>query len=150
MAEKNLEIDILKDAVELTPEQIYLMCLSFLVCVVGITNAMLMSITERFREIATLKCLGATDSFILIQIVLEALIQGIIGAIAGLIPGFIVALIATTFKVGIWVFQTFNWPSIGYAALYSLLAGILLSVISSLFPSTKAARMAPMEAMRVE
>ena len=148
--EKNLEIDILKDAVELTPEQIYLMCLSFLVCVVGITNAMLMSITERFREIATLKCLGATDSFILIQIVLEALIQGVIGAIAGLILGFIVALIATTFKVGIWVFQTFNWPSIGYAALYSLLAGILLSVISSLFPSTKAARMAPMEAMRVE
>lgn len=148
--EKNLEIDILKDAVELSPEQIYLMCLSFLVCVVGITNAMLMSITERFREIATLKCLGATDSFILVQIVLEALIQGVIGAIAGLILGFIVALIATFFKVGVWVFQTFNWSSIGYAALYSLLAGILLSVISSLFPSTKAARMAPMEAMRVE
>lgn len=148
--EKSLEIDILKDAVELTPEQIYLMCLSFLVCVVGITNAMLMSITERFREIATLKCLGATDSFILVQIVLEALIQGVIGALAGLLLGFIVALIATTFKVGAWVFQTFNWSSIGYAALYSLLAGILLSVISSLFPSTKAARMAPMEAMRVE
>ena len=148
--ELQLDIDSLKDSSGFSPSQLYLMCLSFLVCVVGITNAMLMSITERFREIATLKCLGATDSFILVQIVLEALIQGVIGGVVGLILGFIVALVNSSFMVGLRIFQSFNWEMIGLAALASLLAGILLSVLSSLYPSTKAARMAPMEAMRVE
>jgi len=148
--ELQLDIDSLKDSGGFSPSQLYLMCLSFLVCVVGITNAMLMSITERFREIATLKCLGATDSFILVQIVLEALIQGIIGGLVGLLLGFIVALVNSSFMVGLRIFQSFNWEMIGLAALASLLAGILLSVLSSLYPSTKAARMAPMEAMRVE
>ncbi len=148
--ELQLDINLMKDSDGFTASQLYLMCLSFLVCVVGITNAMLMSITERFREIATLKCLGATDSFILIQIVLEAMIQGVIGGLAGLILGFIVALVNSVFQVGFRVFATFDWTMIGYAALSSLLAGILLSVLSSLYPSTKAARMAPMEAMRVE
>ncbi len=148
--ELQLDINLMKDSDGFSASQLYLMCLSFLVCVVGITNAMLMSITERFREIATLKCLGATDSFILIQIVLEALIQGVIGGLAGLIVGFIVALVNSLFQVGFRVFATFDWGMIGYAALSSLLAGILLSVLSSLYPSTKAARMAPMEAMRVE
>lgn len=148
--ELQLEINTLDDAKGFTPDQIYLMCLSFLVCVVGITNAMLMSITERFREIATLKCLGATDSFILVQIVLEALIQGVIGGMIGLVLGFIVALSSSIFQVGVRVFASFDWGMIGYAALFSLLAGMLLSVLSSLYPSAKAARMAPMEAMRVE
>lgn len=148
--ELQLDINLLKDSGGFSASQIYLMCLSFLVCVVGITNAMLMSITERFREIATLKCLGATDSFILIQIVLEALIQGVIGGFAGLILGFVVALVNAVCQIGLRVFQTFDWAMIGYAALFSLLAGILLSVLSSLYPSAKAARMAPMEAMRVE
>ena len=148
--ELQLDINTLDDAKGFTPDQIYLMCLSFLVCVVGITNAMLMSITERFREIATLKCLGATDSFILIQIVLEAMIQGVIGGIIGMFLGFAVALFSSIFQVGFRVFASFDWSMIGFAALFSLLAGVLLSVLSSLYPSAKAARMAPMEAMRVE
>ncbi len=148
--EIQLNINTLEDAKGFTPDQIYLMCLSFLVCVVGITNAMLMSITERFREIATLKCLGATDSFILIQIVLEAMIQGVIGGLIGLLVGFLVALTSSIFQVGFRVFASFDWSMIGFAALFSLLAGVLLSVLSSLYPSAKAARMAPMEAMRVE
>ncbi len=148
--EQQLEIDFLKESGGFTTSQIFLMCLSFLVCVVGITNAMLMSITERFREIATLKCLGATDSFILIQIVLEAMIQGLIGGVIGLLLGFIVALTASSFQVGLRVFENFNWSMIGYSALLSLGSGMMLSVLSSLYPSTKAARMAPMEAMRVE
>lgn len=148
--EQLLDINLLKDSGGFSASQIYLMCLSFLVCVVGITNAMLMSITERFREIATLKCLGATDSFILIQIVLEAMIQGVIGGVIGLTLGFLVAMTNSLFQIGTRIFSTFDWSMIGYSALFSLLAGVLLSVLSSLYPSSKAARMAPMEAMRVE
>ena len=50
----------------LSDRQMFLLGVSFVVCMVGIANAMLMAITERFREIATMKCLGATDGFILI------------------------------------------------------------------------------------
>ena len=49
---------------QISYKQYWLIVLSLLVCVVGITNAMLMSVTERFREIGTMKCLGALDSFI--------------------------------------------------------------------------------------
>lgn len=145
-----LDINLLKESGGFSPSQLYLMALSFLVCVVGITNAMLMSITERFREIATLKCLGATDSFILVQIVLEALIQGVIGSFAGIILGFFAALINSLLQVGFRVFTTFDFGMIGIAAVSSLAAGMLLAVLASLYPSAKAARMAPMEAMRVE
>jgi hypothetical protein len=48
-----------------SPKQRWLVILSLLVCVVGIVNAQLMAVTERFREIGTMKCLGALDRFIL-------------------------------------------------------------------------------------
>ncbi len=145
-----LDIKIFEPEEGFTSSQKFLLVLSFLVCVVGITNAMLMSITERFREIATLKCLGATDSFILIQIVLEAMIQGVIGSFAGILLGFVVALINSVCQVGWRVFSTFDLSAVLMAAVYSFLAGILLSVLSAMYPSLRAARMAPMEAMRVE
>src|SRR5262249_9292677 len=44
--------------------QIWLVVMSLVVCTVGISNSMLMSVTERFKEIGTMKCLGALDSFI--------------------------------------------------------------------------------------
>ncbi|MEG2076821.1 MAG: FtsX-like permease family protein, partial [Victivallaceae bacterium] len=122
----------------------------FMVCMVGITNAMLMSITERFREIATLKCLGATDSFILVQIMIEASIQGAIGGFCGVIIGVLAAVLNSYFQVGSRLFATFDFGGVLLAGLMSLAAGILLAVLASLYPSTRAARMAPMEAMRVE
>jgi putative ABC transport system permease protein len=56
--------------------------LSLLVCVVGIVNAQLMAVTERFREIGTMKCLGALDRFRLRLFLLEAGMQGLVGAAA--------------------------------------------------------------------
>ena len=146
-----LNIDVMaRDKSFLTAQHIYLMVLSFMVCMVGITNAMLMSITERFREIATLKCLGATDSFILVQIMIEASIQGAIGGFCGVIIGAFAAVLNSYFQVGGRLFATFDFGGVLLAGLMSLAAGILLAVLASLYPSTRAARMAPMEAMRVE
>ncbi|HOT52163.1 MAG TPA: hypothetical protein PLI07_14365, partial [Candidatus Hydrogenedentes bacterium] len=52
--------------------QVWLAAISLLVCVVGITNAMLMSVTERYREIGTMKCLGALDWFVVKLFLIEA------------------------------------------------------------------------------
>ncbi len=62
---------------------IWLLALSLLVCVVGISNAMLMSVMERFREIGTMKCLGALDSFILRLFFFESLFLGAAGSFVG-------------------------------------------------------------------
>src|SRR5207249_1402902 len=66
----------------------WLIGLALLVAFVGILNAMLMSVTERFREIGTMKCLGALDSFIVKLFLIESLFQGIVGTIIGVFLGF--------------------------------------------------------------
>lgn len=129
---------------------IYLLVLSFIVCMVGIANAMLMSITERFREIATLKCLGATDSFILIQIMIEAGLQGLAGGAMGVLIGLVITVSKDSFMYGTRLFSFFPVGGVVIAIVSSLVAGVLLSVLASIYPSFKASRMAPMEAMRIE
>lgn len=57
----------------------WLMVMSLLVCAVGITNSMLMSVTERFREIGTMKCLGALDVFIVRLFLIETAALGFLG-----------------------------------------------------------------------
>ena len=56
---------------KITTKQLWLVSMSLIVCVVGIANAMLMSVTERFREIGTMKCLGALDGFVVRLFLLE-------------------------------------------------------------------------------
>ena len=73
-------------------KQTWLISLSLLVCVVGIANAMLMSVTERFREIGTMKCLGALDTFIVKLFLLESTFQGFAGTSAGIVIGFLLTL----------------------------------------------------------
>jgi len=130
--------------------QLFLAVISFIVCMVGITNAMLMSITERFREIATMKCLGATDGFILNQFLIEAAIQGMIGGTLGMAIGLLVALIKSSAIFGVSVFVYFPALPLLLCAVFTVVLGVLLSMLASIYPSRAAAAMAPMDAMRVE
>jgi hypothetical protein len=112
---------------ESSAQQIWLVTLSLLVCVVGITNAMLMSVTERYREIGTMKCLGALDTFIWKLFLLESLL-----------------------RYGGQVIPTFpKLQFMGYA-LAALVIGVVISVIGAFFPASQAAKMVPAEAMRSE
>lgn len=128
----------------------WLALVSMLVCAVGIANAMLMSVTERFREIATLKCLGALDAFIMTVFLIEAGLLGLVGGIGGAIAGLILATgrMTLTFRSLLW--PAFPWQDIFYAGLISIGVGMLLAAISAVYPSFRAARLAPMEAMRIE
>ena len=134
----------------LSGRQTFLLFISFIVCMVGIANAMLMAITERFREIATMKCLGATDSFILIQFMMEAAMQGVVGGVLGMVIGFFLGILKTSFSYGLYPFFYFPLTALILCAVISLLIGIVLAVLASLYPSWAASRMAPMEAMRIE
>ncbi len=134
----------------LSGRQLFLLAISFVVCMVGISNAMLMSITERFREIATMKCLGATDAYILTQFMLEAALQGFIGGLLGVLIGFAIASLRGLLNFGSHLVLYWPWMDLGVSAFTSVLAGVLLAILASIQPSWSASRMAPMEAMRVE
>lgn len=125
--------------------------LSFLVCVVGVTNAMLMSVTERFTEIATMKCLGALDRFVMAIFVLEAVLLGLVGGVAGAALGVLLAAFRGLLEFG-WLLSGAAGAlgQVGMGALAAVGVGILLAAGAAVGPSWLAARLAPMEAMRVE
>lgn len=131
-------------------KQRWIVVLSLLVCVVGIVNAQLMAVTERFREIGTMKCLGALDRFILRLFLLEAAIQGVIGSAIGALIGALFAMVSALFIFGTIAFAALPVGQLLLTVLMATATGCLLSMIGVILPAVKAARMEPVEAMRVE
>lgn len=124
--------------------------LALLVSFVGVLNAMLLSVTERFREIGTMKCLGALDRLIVQLFLLESIFQGVVGTTLGIGIGLLLTLIE-----GASVYGASMWSLIPLAVLLKrvaicLLAGTCLTVFGALYPALLAARMQPVEAMRSE
>lgn len=135
----------------LSERNMWLVALSFLVCIVGVANAMLMSVTERFTEIATMKCLGAMDRFVMMMFVFEAILQGAVGGLLGLVLGGLLALVRAAIDYGGLLWDAGGAAgSVGLAMLGSLVIGMALAAVAAVGPSWIAARLAPMEAMRVE
>jgi putative ABC transport system permease protein len=128
----------------------WIVILSLLVCVVGIVNAQLMAVTERFREIGTIKCLGALDSFVLRLFVLEAGIQGLAGAGIGALLGTVAALLSSLIRFGVVAWKHVYWLAVAKSIFFALAVGCVLSLLGVLYPAIVAARMQPVEAMRVE
>lgn len=128
----------------------WIVLLSLLVCVVGIVNAQLMAVTERFREIGTIKCLGALDSFVVRLFLLEAGMQGLAGAGLGAMLGGLFALLNGLIRFGLVAWVHISWLSVVKSLLVATGVGCCLSLVGVLYPAIVAARMAPVEAMRVE
>jgi len=131
-------------------KQRWIVFLSLLVCIVGIINAQLMSVTERFREIGTLKCLGALDRFIVRIFMLEATIQGLVGALAGALLGGIAAVLTALIRFGFSLLPYIPWLQISTTMFFTLSIGTFLSLLGVFYPAIVAARMRPVDAMRVE
>jgi putative ABC transport system permease protein len=128
----------------------WLIAVSFLVCAVGVANAMLMSVTERFSEIATMKCLGALNGFVMQVFFFEAVLQGMIGGVIGIVVGMALAAARAFLEFGPMAFTALPYGDLVAGAALAWLTGLLLAAAAAVGPVWVAARLAPMEAMRVE
>ncbi len=133
-----------------TAKDRWLVVLSLLVCTVGIINAQLMAVTERFREIGTLKCLGALDSFVIKLFVLEAAYQGFLGGAAGSVLGVGTAVLTLWARFGFPVISHVPAVSLGVLFVKSSALAVGLSLIGVMYPAWVAARMQPAIALRSE
>lgn len=137
-------------AAERRVETVWMVGLALLISFVGILNAMLMSVTERFKEIGTMKCLGAMDAFIVKLFLMESAFHGMVGAVIGLVVG-----IGMAFLEGLTIYGAETWNLIPAAALGRLtglcfVVGTVLAIGGAIYPARQAARMTPVDAMRSE
>jgi putative ABC transport system permease protein len=143
----------IKAAESASRRETWLVILSLCVAVVGIVNSMLMSVTERFREIGTMKCLGALDSFVIKLFLLESSFVGTVGTLIGVVIGLLLTSIFGL--ISFWVVSGYmlpglNWGSVGLNVLWATAAGIILSILGAIYPAMVAARMDPVVAMRAD
>ncbi len=128
----------------------WLVVLSLLVCVVGIVNTMMMAVTERFREIATMKCLGAQDNFILKAFIIESAAMGVVGAAVGSVFGLFLVVLQAGLRFGSAFWSAFPTGDLAVVLGISAACGLGLAIFGALLPAWQASRMAPIEAMRID
>jgi len=126
----------------------FLAAISLLVGGIGIMNIMLVSVSERTKEIGLRKALGANSKSILYQFLIESLVITGLGGVIGIILGIIFSLLAGfgARTQGLAWPLTISWLAIVVAFVVSMAIG----VIFGLYPARKAARLNPVEAMRKE
>ncbi|MBC8136085.1 MAG: FtsX-like permease family protein [Fibrella sp.] len=135
----------------------WLIGLSLLVCAVGITNAMLMSVSERFREIGTMKCLGALDAFVVRIFMIESVLMGLIASAMGWVVGtgaiVLVKLIAGVPKEApagtVW-YGALDGGDLLNSFLFCIPVGAVLSAIATYIPARQAASIPPAAALRID
>ena len=117
--------------------------ISLLVGGIGIMNIMLVSVTERTREIGIRKALGATYNNILLQFLIEAMVIGVVGGFLGVVIGVIASYGISSFAG--WN-TVISWWAIVVAVVFSVGIGLFFGI----YPARKAALLDPIDALRYE
>jgi len=125
-------------------------CVALLICTAGTLNAIVMSVTERIKEIGTLKCLGSRNVHIVEIFLFESVLLGVLGGVLGSVLGYGAALANFAATMG----AKYLTKSMAVAATGNILVctGIsaALALLASVVPVLMAARVEPAAAMRYE
>lgn len=127
-----------------------MMILALVVSAAGVLNTMLMSVTQRYREIGTMKCLGALDSFILLSVLIEAAILGLLGAMMGVVAGLLISILLALADFGTQFLSQLQLGGIIFKILLVFAVGMALTTFGASIPAWIASKMPPMDAMRGE
>ncbi|MEI6690579.1 MAG: ABC transporter permease [bacterium] len=117
--------------------------ISLLVGGIGIMNIMLVTVTERTREIGLRKALGAKNRLIIIQFLMEAVMLTFIGGIIGILVGVIIAYIYAKSTSGLFIVSI-------SAVFLAFFVSTIIGIVFGWYPAQKASRLQPIEALRYE
>lgn len=117
--------------------------ISLLVGGIGVMNIMLVSVTERTREIGTRKALGAKNFHIRMQFITEAMIISLVGGIIGLVLGLLMGILGSNL---LGAAPSFSVPTILLTIAFSMAIGVFFGY----YPANKAAQLDPIDALRYE
>jgi putative ABC transport system permease protein len=113
---------------------------------IGIMNIMLVSVTERTREIGLRKSVGATKRDVLLQFLIEAVVLSLLGGILGTLLGWGIGALASYLLPGDWPPAFVPWWAVALAFGFCTLVGVVFGI----YPAGKAAALDPIEALRYE
>jgi ABC-type transport system, involved in lipoprotein release, permease component len=128
-------------AVAAQQQLIWIASISLLVGGIGVMNIMLVSVTERTREIGLKKALGARKRLILWQFLTEASVLTSIGGILGIGSGIVLAMIVSR------IYEMPMAISVPFAAI-ALLFSMMIGIVFGLLPAVRAANLNPIDALR--
>ncbi len=110
---------------------------------IGLMNIMLVSVTERTREIGVRKALGATKAFIRLQFLVEAVVISVIGGAVGIVLGIAIGNVVSSFIGGGFIIP-WLWITVGVVLCF------VTGVVSGIYPAIKASNLDPIESLRFE
>jgi putative ABC transport system permease protein len=122
--------------------------ISLLVGSIGIMNIMLVSVTERTREIGIRKAVGAKRRDILLQFLLEAAMLSLAGGAVGIIGGWGVSWLISTFSeaAGFNINAVVSWDIV----ILAISVSVFIGLVSGIYPAMRAARLNPIDALHYE
>jgi len=132
--------------INLSDYQLWVSLISIIVCVITIFNSMLISVAERYKEIGTMKCLGAKNALILQLFIFESLIIGILGGLAGFLSSAIITAPLMYIQIGrLPTIQTYL-----STMTLSIVISVIISLVATAYPAYYATKINPVEALRFE
>ncbi|MBC8234089.1 ABC transporter permease [bacterium] len=118
---------------------------------IGILNIMLVSVTERIREIGIRKAVGAKSRDIRFQFLMEAIVLCMIGSVGGILLGTLLGY-GFAWAVTKFIIKEFSWPSVVsiQTIILAVFSGAAVGIFFGYYPASKAAKLPPIEALRHE